>query len=161
MGIWNKLLFTAVTTLVAAGVMYYLKKHEEDEAYDIDEFDEDFEPEGNVMLSEEEAAEEAAEAPAEKAAEAPAQEAPAEEIPKEAVTVEDIEKAGEDKVVFSGEQKTMDLDGDGKTDAVTVDIDKDGKIDALAVDTDDDGKADKLVIDTDGDGVADTVVTQK
>ena len=98
---------------------------------------------------------------AEKAAEAPAQEAPAEEIPKEAVTVEDIEKAGEDKGVFSGEQKTMDLDGDGKTDAVTVDIDKDGKIDALAVDTDDDGKADKLVIDTDGDGVADTVVTQK
>ena len=153
MGIWNKLLFTAVTTLVAAGVMYYLKKREEAEAYDIDEFDEDFEPEGNVMLSEEEAAEEAAEAPA--------QEAPAEEIPKEAVTVEDIEKAGEDKVVFSGEQKTMDLDGDGKTDAVTVDIDKDGKIDALAVDTDDDGKADKLVIDTDGDGVADTVVTQK
>ena len=51
MGIWNKLLFTAVTTLVAAGVMYYLKKREEDEAYDIDEFDEDFEPEGNVMQS--------------------------------------------------------------------------------------------------------------
>ena len=58
------------------------------------------------------------------------------------------------------ESKVLDLDGDGKADAVTVDLDHDGKIDAVAIDTDDDGKADKLIVDTDGDGVADTILTE-
>ena len=43
--------------------------------------------------------------------------------------------------------KVLDLDGDGKSDAVTVDLDHDGRIDAVAIDTDDDGKADKLIVD--------------
>ena len=62
-------------------------------------------------------------------------------------------REGEEKVEIKDDKvEAVDLDGDGKKDAVYVDLDGDGKIDALAVDTDDDGKADKILIDTDKDG---------
>ena len=57
MSAWTRLFFTAVGAAVAAGVVYFLKKREDD-AYDLDEFDEDFEED-----------EEEAEAPVEEAAE--------------------------------------------------------------------------------------------
>ena len=124
-------------------------KRAQDDAYDLDEFDEDFEDEDTF--------EDEVEAPAAEEAEAaePAEEA---EAAEEAEVVKS-EIAEEDKVVLGEGVETADLDGDGKADAVYVDLDKDGKIDAVAVDTDDDGKADKVLIDTDGDGVCDTVIS--
>ena len=125
------------------------KKRADDDAYDIDEFDEDFEDEDTF--------EDEVEAPAAEDAE-PAEEAEAAEPAEEGEVVKS-EIAEEDKVVLGQGVETTDLDGDGKDDAVYVDLDKDGKIDAVAVDTDDDGKADKVLIDTDGDGVCDTVIS--
>lgn len=51
----------------------------------------------------------------------------------------------------------IDVDGDGKADAVAVDTDGDGKADAVLVDTDGDGQMDTVLADTDGDGKVDAV----
>ena len=49
----------------------------------------------------------------------------------------------------------IDVDGDGKADAVCVDTTGDGKADTVYADTTGDGKIDTVLVDTDGDGVAD------
>ena len=43
MRLFGKLIVAAVTAAAAAGAAYYLKKRADEDAYDIDEFDEDFE----------------------------------------------------------------------------------------------------------------------
>ena len=144
MRLFGKLIGAAITAAMAAGAVYILKKRAEEDAYDLDEFDEDFDEDENF---EDEAVEEA------EAAE------PAEEAAAEEPEVVKTKAPEEEKVVLGKDVEVTDLDGDGKADAVYVDLDGDGKIDALAVDTDDDGRADKVLIDTDGDGVSDTVIS--
>ena len=136
MRLFGKLIGAAITAAMAAGAVYILKKRAEEDAYDLDEFDEDFDEDENFEDAE-------------------AEEAAADEEPE----IVKAEAPEEEKVVLENDVEVADLDGDGKADAVYVDLNSDGKIDALAVDTDDDGKADKILIDTDGDGVSDTVVS--
>lgn len=51
----------------------------------------------------------------------------------------------------------VDVNGDGKADAVWVDTDGDGKVDAVLADTDGDGTVDTVLADIDGDGQVDAV----
>ena len=57
MSAFTRLLATAIGTAAAAGVVYFLKKRMDEDAYDLDEFDEDFDEDENF---EDEAVEEAA-----------------------------------------------------------------------------------------------------
>lgn len=54
----------------------------------------------------------------------------------------------------------IDVDGDGKADAIVVDTDGDGKADAVGIDVDGDGTVDVIGVDTDGDGKVDAVVAK-
>lgn len=63
------------------------------------------------------------------------------------------------------ENQLVDLDGDGKADAIVVDdhgtmelvidMDHDGQVDAVGVDTDHDGQVDAILVDADHDGIMD------
>jgi hypothetical protein len=55
----------------------------------------------------------------------------------------------------------IDVDGDGKADAIVVDVDGDGKPDVVGIDVDGDGTIDIVGADTDGDGKADAVATNE
>ena len=106
MRLFGKLIVAAVTAAAAAGAAYYLRKRAQDDAYDLDEFDEDFEDEDTF--------EDEVEAPA-------ADEAEEAEAAEDAEVVKsDI--AEEDKVVLGEGVQTADLDGDGKADTVYVDL---------------------------------------
>lgn len=49
-------------------------------------------------------------------------------------------------------QPTLDLDGDGRLDAIALDLDGDGMQDDALADLDGDGTADHAVLDLDNDG---------
>jgi hypothetical protein len=53
----------------------------------------------------------------------------------------------------------LDLDGDGRLDAVSLDFDGDGLVDDALADFDGDGIADHAVLDLDNDGTAETYFT--
>jgi hypothetical protein len=53
-------------------------------------------------------------------------------------------------------QPNLDLDGDGRLDAIGLDLDGDGMQDDALADFDGDGMADRAVLDLDNDGVRST-----
>jgi hypothetical protein len=54
----------------------------------------------------------------------------------------------------------VDVDGDGKADAIVIDVDGDGKADAVGIDVDGDGTIDVVGVDADGDGKVDAVAAK-
>jgi hypothetical protein len=56
-------------------------------------------------------------------------------------------------------QPDLDLDGDGRLDAISVDFDGDGLADDALADLDGDGIADHAVLDLDDDGIAESYFT--
>ena len=53
----------------------------------------------------------------------------------------------------------LDLDGDGRLDAIGLDVDGDGRHDDALADLDGDGMADHAVVDVDNDGVPESYFT--
>ncbi|BBZ46596.1 pullulanase [Mycobacterium parmense] len=67
--------------------------------------------------------------------------------------------AGDDGAALSHAQPDLDLDGDGRLDAVGLDLDGDGLRDDALVDLDGDGVADHAVLDVDNDGTPEAYFT--
>jgi hypothetical protein len=66
--------------------------------------------------------------------------------------------AGDGAAIWSG-QPDLDLDGDGRLDAVGLDFDGDGLRDDALADLDGDGIADHAVLDLDDDGTGESYFT--
>ena len=71
------------------------------------------------------------------------------------IVAEDAAPAQAPVVDTNDGRLAVDLDGDGRADAVAVDRNRDGRFDELALDRDRDGRVDMVITDDDFDGHAD------
>ncbi len=66
--------------------------------------------------------------------------------------------AGDDGATIWQRQPDLDLDGDGRLDAIGLDFDGDGMRDDALADLDGDGVVDHAVLDLDNDGTPETAI---